>query len=138
MGSHYGFLYFEMLSFPSSNNTPEIVFPCQISSLLDVYIYTLNKDKTLKTINFSFSSIFCNLLWSKFWNHLQAEITPLSPMFFDFLTVFHMVWKSQENCESWLVRFWVSRHSQMPKISVNIFLFHFWAPVMDLLTAMKS
>ena len=26
-------------------------------------------------------------------------------MFLDFLTVFHMVWKNQENCESWLVGF---------------------------------
>ena len=72
-------------------------------------------------MNFSFSSIFCNLLWRKFWNHLQAEIIPWSPMFLDFLPVLHMVWKSQENCEPWLVGFWVSRHSKMPKISVNIF-----------------
>ena len=83
------------------------------------WICTSNKIKTLKTMNFGFSAIFCNLLWSKFWNHFQAEIIPWSPMFLNFLTVFHMVWKSQESCESWLVEFWVSRDSKMPKISVN-------------------
>ena len=36
--SHSGFFYyFEMLSFFSSNNTPERVSSCQISSLLDMY-----------------------------------------------------------------------------------------------------
>ena len=85
------------------------------------WICTSNKNKSLKTKNFGFSAIFCNLLWNKFWNHFQAEIIPRCPMFLDFLTVFHVVWKSQENCRSWLVGFWVSRHSKMPKISVNNF-----------------
>ena len=30
----------------------------------------------------------------------QAEIIPLSPLFFDFLTFFHMVLKNQKNCKS--------------------------------------
>ena len=133
MRSHYGLLYFEMLNFLSSNNAPT-EFPLIKYHLCS--ICTSNKNKTLKTINFVFSAIFCNLLWSKFWNHFQAEIIPWSPMFLHFLTVFHMVWKRQESCESWLVRFWDIRHSKMQKISVNKFL-HFWAPIMDLLTALK-
>ena len=133
MRSHYGLLYFEMLNFLSSNNAPT-EFPLIKYHLCS--ICTSNKNKTLKTINFVFSAIFCNLLWSKFWNHFQAEIIPWSPMFLHFLTVFHMVWKRQESCESWLVRFWDIRHSKMQKISVNKFL-NFWAPIMDLLTALK-
>ena len=66
-----------------------------------------------------------NLLQSKFWNHFQAEIIPSSLLFFYFLAVFHMVWKNQESCESWLVGFWVIRHTKMPKISVNNFFFIF-------------
>ena len=46
-------------------------------------------------------------------------------MFLDSLTVFHIVWKSHKNCEFWLVGFWVTRHSQMPKISVNNFFLPF-------------
>ena len=50
---------------------------------------------------------------------------------FDFLTVFHLVSKNQECCESWLVGFWVSRHSKMYQISANNFSFsflscHYW------------
>ena len=86
------------------------------------WICTPNKNKALKTNNFCFSAIFWNLLWRKFWNHFQAEIIPRGPMFLDFLTVFYMIWKNQESCESWLVGFWVSRHSKMQKNSVsNIF-----------------
>ena len=40
------------------------------------WICTSNKNKTLKTIHFCFSAVPYNLLWSKFWNHFQAEITP--------------------------------------------------------------
>ena len=122
-----------MLSFLSSNNTPGRVSPVKYHLCS---ICTSNKNKTLKTINFSFPGIFSNLLWSKFWNHFQVEIIPWSLMFLDFLTVFHMVWKSQENCESWLDRFWFSWHSKIQKILVNYF-FYFWAPIMDLLTALK-
>ena len=85
------------------------------------WICTSNKNKTLLTINVGFSAIFCNLLWSKFWNHFQAEIILSSPLLFYFLKAFYMVWKCQESCESWLVGFWVSRRSKMPKISVNNF-----------------
>ena len=42
-------------------------------------------------------------------------------MFSDFLTVFHMVWKNQESGESWLIGFWASRCSKLPKILVNTF-----------------
>ena len=34
-----------------------------------------------------------------------------------------MVWKNQESCESWLVGFCVSKHSNMQKISANNFFF---------------
>ena len=91
------------------------------------WICTSNKNKALKTIKFSFSTISWNLLQSKFWNHFQAEIIPCSLMFLDFLTVFHMVWKNQGSCKSWLIGFWVIRHSKMPNISVNnIFFFFFF------------
>ena len=40
---------------------------------------------------------------------------------FEFLTVFQMFRKNQGNFESWLVRFWVSRYSKKPIISVNNF-----------------
>ena len=99
------------------------------------WICTSNKNKALKTINFCFSVIFWNLLWSKFWNHFQAEIIPWNPMFLHFLTVFHMVWKNKESYESWLVGFWV-RHSKMTKISVDNF-FCFWTAIMDLLIILK-
>ena len=107
-----------MLSFLSSNNTPGKVFPIKYHLC---WICTSNKNKTLKIDNFGFSVIFCNLLRSKFWNLFQAEIIPWSPMFLDFQTVFHMVWKSQESCESRLVGFWVSRRSKMQKSSVLFF-----------------
>ena len=64
-----------------------------------------------------------NLLQNKFWNHFHAEIIPWSPMFLDFLTTFHMVWKNQQSFESWLVWLWVSRHLKTPKIKPTIFLF---------------
>ena len=84
-------------------------------------ICTSNKNKALKTIIFHFSAIFWNWLCSKFWNHFQAKIIPWNPMFWDFLKVFHIIWKNQESCRSWLVEFWVSRHSEMSNISVNIY-----------------
>ena len=78
-------------------------------------------------MNFRFSAIFWefleHLLWSKFLNHFQAETIPWNPMFFDFLTIFDMVWKNQESCESSLVRFWVNRHTKMQKVSANNFFF---------------
>ena len=122
MHNHYGFLYFEMLvSFLFSNNTPRRVSP--LSNIIFVwYVLQTIINKTLKTINFRFSVIFCNLLWIKFWSHFQAEIIPWSPMFLDFLTVFHMVRTNQESCESWLVGFWVRKHSNTQKISVKNFL----------------
>ena len=54
---------------------------------------------------------------------VQAELITWSPMFLDFRTVFHIFWKNQESCESWLVEFWVSRHSKIKKKLVNFF---FW------------
>ena len=121
--SHYGFLYyFEMISFLSSNNTPARASPGNRSSWLEMYF---KWNKALKTIKFFSSTIFWNLLWSKFWNIFQAEIIPWNPMFLDFLTVFYMVWKNQESFYSWLVGFWASRCSKMPKISFNNFFFVF-------------
>ena len=38
-----------------------------------------------------------------------------------------MVWKNQESCESWLVGLGVSSHSNMQKISANIFFFSFFS-----------
>ena len=70
------------------------------------WICTSNKDNALKTIRFSFSAFCWNLLRSKFWNHFQAEIIPSSPNFLEYFpTVFHMVWKNQE--EFWILVSWV-------------------------------
>ena len=60
-----------------------------------------------------------NLLCSKFGNYFPAEIIPKSPLFLDFLKVFHMVWKNQESGETWLVGFWVCRCWKMQSISAN-------------------
>ena len=88
------------------------------------WICTSNKDKALKTIKFSFSVFLWNLLRSKFWNHFQAEITLWSPIFLDYFpTVL------QKSCESWFIRFWVSRYSKTPKISVNTFFCVFEPPL---------
>ena len=65
-----------------------------------------------------------NLLQSKFSNYFQAEIIPWSPMFFDFLTEFHMVYKNQESCESWLVRFSVKDIQKSQKLSQQFFSFN--------------
>ena len=110
--------YFETLSFISSNNTPGRVPPVKYHLC---WICDSNKNKTLKTTNFCFSAILCNLLCSRFWNHSQAEISPWSPMFLNFLKVFHMLWKNQESYESWLIVFWVSMRSKIQKISTNNF-----------------
>ena len=78
-----------------------------------------------------------HILWSYFENHLQAEIVPGSPLFFDFLTVFHMIWKNQESWEIWLDGFWVGRRSKMQKLSAKNSFLHFWAAIMDLLITLK-
>ena len=93
-------------------------------------ICTSNKNKSLKNIKFRFLAIFWNLLRSKFQDHFEEEVIPWSPMFLDFPTGFHMVWKNQENCESRLAGFWVSRCSKISKILVT----NFWAAIMVLLT----
>ena len=59
------------------------------------------------------------------WNYFQAKIISYSLLFFDFLTVSHVVWKNQKSCESWLVGFWVNRHSKIQKTSANKFPFAF-------------
>ena len=58
-------------------------------------------------------------------------------MFFDSLLVFHMVWKNQESCESWLVEFGVSRRSKVQKVSASAFFVYFWATIMDLLITLR-
>ena len=75
-----------MFSFLSSNSTPGRGSTFQISSLLEC---TSNKNKALKTIKFSFSAILWNLLWSKFWNHFQAEI--IHWIFFEILIFFFLI-----------------------------------------------
>ena len=76
------------------------------------------------------------LVWKSF---LGRNNSLESPVFSYFLTVFHMVWKNQESCESWLVGFWVSRYSKTGKISTIFFFFffHFWAGIKDLLITLK-
>ena len=77
-------------------------------------------------------------LLSYFGNYFQAEIVPQSPMFFDFLTFFHMVWKTQESWEIGLDGFWGNENSEMQKnFSWQIF-FVFWVAIMDLQIALKS
>ena len=77
-----------------------------------------------------------NLLQSKFSVYFQAEKIPWIPMFLGFLTEFHMIWKNQESCECWFVRFSVRRHSKSQKLSQQLFLC-FWAAIMDLLITLK-
>ena len=95
MCSHYGFLYFEMSSFLSSNNTPGRVSPSKILSLLnkrwksEFHVWLVSRSP-------KFGCFLENVLWSYFGNHFQTEIVPESPLFFYFLRVFHMVWKNQE------------------------------------------
>ena len=78
--------------------------------------------------------IFENLLLRKFWKHFQAEIIPWSPIFLDFLLASSKVWKNEDSCQSWLVRFWVNRCSYTPIFSQPIFFFflHFSVAIMDL------
>ena len=100
-----------------------------------------NKQTTLKFHVFSWFPglqnlwVFLeNLLWSKFWNHFQAEMFPRAP-FLDFLVVFHLVWKNQENWELWLILFWINTNSKKQKISA-IFIC-FCATIIDSLTTLK-
>ena len=72
-----------------------------------------------------FGKNFVELVWKLF----SGRNNSLEPLFFDFLTVFHMVWKNQESCESCLVGFWVSRHSKMQRISANNFFCLFKLPL---------
>ena len=58
-------------------------------------------------------------------------------MFFNFIAAFHIVWKNQDSCESWLVEFWGSRSLAMQTISTNNFFLHFWAAIIDLLITLK-
>ena len=48
-----------------------------------------------------------------------------------------MVSKNQENYESWLVGFWVSKHSKKQKISASNLFFALCAAIMDLLITLK-
>ena len=57
------------------------------------------------------------------WESFSSRNYSIEPHVFYFLTVFHMVWKNQGSCESWLVGFGVSRRSKIQKISATIFFF---------------
>ena len=63
------------------------------------WICTSNKNKALKTIKFSFSAILWNLLWSKFWNHFQAEI--IQWIFFEILNFIfsNIIPKGDSSCK---------------------------------------
>ena len=46
-----------------------------------------------------------------FWKSLSGRKRSLEPLFFEFLTGFHMVWKNQESWEIWWNAFWGNRYS---------------------------
>ena len=96
-----------------------------LSSYVERHVQKKSSLNFMSLVGFKASKIWFffseNLLESKFSNSFQAKIIPWSRMFLDFLTEFHMVWKNQESCESWLVRCWVRRHSKKPKIEPAIF-----------------
>ena len=73
-------------------------------------------------------------MWKCFWKiYFEAsfqiifrkKIISYSLLLFNFRIVFNMVWKNQENYESWLVEFWVGRLLKMQKLSTNSFSFAF-------------
>ena len=57
-------------------------------------------------------------------------------MFLDLLTVFHMVWKNQECCKSWLLDFQLVGVQKRQNLQ-PIFFSRFWAAIMDLLITLK-
>ena len=59
-----------------------------------------------------------------------------APKFWMFFWKIFVELVPQFSCKSWLVGFWVNRHSKMQKNSANNFL-HFWAAIMDLLITLK-
>ena len=61
----------------------------------------------------------------------------LKPPVLDFVIVFHLVLKNQESWELWLDVFWGNKHWKMQKINAENFGGGLWAPIMDLLTALK-
>ena len=77
-----------------------------------------------------FWKIFVDLFWKSFWGRNNSLEPP-------FLTVFNMVWKNQESCESWLVEFWVIRRLKMQANFYQQFILRFWAAIMDLPITLK-
>ena len=65
-----------------------------------------------------FWKIFVDLFWKSFWGRNNSLDPP-------FLTIFNMVWKNQESCESWLVEFWVIRRLKMQANFYQQFIFVF-------------
>ena len=73
---------------------------------------------------------FVDLFWKSFWGRNNSLDPP-------FLTIFNMVWKNQESCESWLVEFWVIRRLKMQANFYQQFILCFWAAIMDLPITLK-
>ena len=98
-----------------------------LSSYVEGYVKKISRLNFMPLVGFQASKIWKFLL--KVYSEASLQIIfrknffPRTP--FDFRTVFHMVWKNQESCESWLVGFWVSWHSKMQKRFANSFSFAF-------------
>ena len=78
----------------------------------------------------SFRKFNVELVWKSFSDSMK-------PRFFIFLTVFNMVWKNQESCESWLVGFCLVGIQKCKKFLPTFFLLRFWAAINDLLITLK-
>ena len=77
-----------------------------------------------------FGKLTAKLVWESF----SGGNNSLEPTIFDFLTVFHMVWKS---CESCLVGFGVSDVQKSKKFRPTIFFVRLRAAIMELLINLK-
>ena len=92
-------------------------------------------------VGFQASEIW--MLFGKFtaelvWKSFSGRNNSLESPFFDFVTVYHMAWKNEERCGSWLLEFWVSRRLKMQKnICQQFFCACFWAAIMNLLITLK-
>ena len=85
-----------------------------LSSYVERHLQKNSSLNFMPLVGFQASKIWI-FFWKIYCGAFSGRNNSLMPTFFDFLTVFHMVWKNQENCESWLVGFWVGRRSKMQK-----------------------
>ena len=118
--------HFEKLSFCSGGNLEEPKTIIILSSYVEghvkknrVWISCLQLVSKPPKSGCFFGKNFVELVQQSFSSRNNSQKPPV----FDFLTAFHNFWKNQESCESWLVGFWVNRHSKMQNIFANNFFF---------------